>query len=271
LNQVLSFLANQGPVLLYTLLGIGSALENFFPPVPADTFVLLGAFLAASGHADPWTVFLVTWLANTGAALLVYWAGYRYGRPFFQAGLGRYVLNRGQLERMGRFYRKWGFPAIFFARFLPGLRAMVPVFAGVTHQPVRMVAVPIVVASGIWYGGLVWLGSTAGRNLHAIGQWLTGANRFLLGLAGIVFILSLFWWFRTRKSGPLGEKKKRGGARRSESSLSWIFSRSRGGSRTPPFPPIDGIFGSSSRSWRRTAWRDRTRLPPRISETSYFA
>ena len=63
MNAILSFLGSQGPILLYLLLGTGAAFENFFPPVPADTFVLLGAFLAASGRASAWAVFLVTWLA----------------------------------------------------------------------------------------------------------------------------------------------------------------------------------------------------------------
>jgi membrane protein DedA with SNARE-associated domain len=201
MNTVLDFLASQGPVLLYVLLGAGSALENLFPPVPADTFVLLGAFLAASGRADAWTVFLVTWLANTGAALLVYWTGYRFGRPFFQVGLGRYVLNPVQLRRLGEFYQKWGLPAIFFARFLPGLRAMVPVFAGVTHQRFRTVAFPVLVASGIWYGALVWAGATAGRNLPALLEILGGANRALLVFAAVLFLVVGFWWVKTRRGG----------------------------------------------------------------------
>ena len=71
MDAILSFLGAQGPILLYALLGTGSALENVFPPIPADTFVLLGAFLAAGGRADAWTVFFVTWLANTTTALLV--------------------------------------------------------------------------------------------------------------------------------------------------------------------------------------------------------
>jgi membrane protein DedA with SNARE-associated domain len=201
MNTVLDFLASQGPVLLYVLLGAGSALENLFPPVPADTFVLLGAFLAASGRADAWTVFLVTWLANTGAALLVYWTGYRFGRPFFQVGLGRYVLNPAQLRRLGEFYQRWGLPAIFFARFLPGLRAMVPVFAGVTHQRLRTVAFPVLVASGIWYGALVWAGATAGRNLPMILEVLGGANRALLVFAAVLFLVAGFWWVKTRGGG----------------------------------------------------------------------
>ena len=207
LNAILSFLGSQGPLLLYLLLGLGSAVENLFPPIPADTFVLLGAFLAAGGRANAWTVFFVTWSANTTAALLVYWMGYRFGRPFFQTGLGRFLLNHNQLRRLGTFYQRWGLPAIFFARFLPGLRAMVPVFAGVTHQRFSVVAFPVLVASGIWYGGLVWLGATAGRNLHVVGDWVAGANRLLLGLALLVAGGVLLWWFRTRTGGVEKEEE----------------------------------------------------------------
>ena len=203
MNELLAFLGDRGPVLLYTVLGAGSALENIVPPIPADTFILLGAFLAAGGQANALTVFLVTWLANTLTALLVYWTGHRYGRTFFEVGMGRHLLNAGQLHRLDRFYRKWGLPAIFFARFLPGLRAMVPVFAGVTRQRFPLVAFPVLVASGIWYGALVWLGATAGRNLPAITGWLAQANRTLLVVAGVVVLTLVVVWIRTRRApGP---------------------------------------------------------------------
>ena len=206
MNEILSFLHGLGPLLLYVFLGAGAALENVFPPVPADTFVLLGAFMAAGGMASAWVVFLVTWLSNTGAALLVYWMGRRFGRPFFQTGLGRHLLHPAHLRRMGRFYQRWGLPALVFARFLPGLRAMVPVFAGVTHQRFPTVFVPVLVASGIWYGALVWLGTKAGQGLPALVNRLAGTNLVLLlvsllALAGIVF-----WWHRTRRENREGGK-----------------------------------------------------------------
>jgi len=204
MTAILDFLARLGPPLLYTILGAGSALENVFPPVPADTFVLLGAFLAAGGRADAWTVFFVTWLANTLTALLVYWMGFRFGRPFFQVGLGRHLLNPVQLRRLGDFYRRWGLAAIFFARFLPGLRAMVPVFAGVTHQRFLVVAFPVLVASGIWHGALVWVGASAGRNLPAIMGWLGGVNRAFLVSAALVFFVAVVWWLKTRRDGMGG-------------------------------------------------------------------
>ena len=76
---------------------------------------------------------------------------------------------------------------------------MVPVFAGVTHQRFLVVAFPVVVASGLWYGGLVWLGATAGKNLSAVGEWLAGANRFLFALALVILGVVILWWFRTRR------------------------------------------------------------------------
>jgi membrane protein DedA with SNARE-associated domain len=198
LNAVLGFLSGLPPALIYGLLGIGAALENIVPPVPADTFVLLGGFLAARGRADVWVVWGVTWGFNVGSALLVYWIGHRYGRTFFEVGLGRHILNEHQLERMAAFYGRFGTFAIFFTRFLPGLRAVVPAFAGVSHQRFLPVALPLALASGIWYGGLVWLGATAGRNLETVAGWIEDTNVVLLVVAAVVVSAALWWWVRTR-------------------------------------------------------------------------
>ncbi|MCK5652532.1 MAG: hypothetical protein KAJ42_14185, partial [Gemmatimonadetes bacterium] len=79
-----------------------------------------------------------------------------------------------------------------------GLRAMIPVFAGVTHQSFLVVVIPVTVASAIWYGALVWVGVTAGGHLGAAGEWVADANRFLLVVAGVVGSAIGIWWLRTR-------------------------------------------------------------------------
>lgn len=194
----LAVLQELPPFLTYLVLGVGAAIENVFPPLPADSFVVIGSFLAARGRATLTSVFLVTWTANVASALLVYRAGYRYGPAFFDSRLGHLLLRPRQLDRVRGFYARFGTPAIFFTRFLPGLRAIVPVFAGVSHQPLRSVAWPILVASAIWYGLLVWLGGLAGQRLEEILEALAGANRGLLGIAGGVFVLLGWLWYRTR-------------------------------------------------------------------------
>ena len=200
LSQILGFLTGLPPFSIYFLLGVGAALENIVPPIPADTFVVLGGFLAAQGAAEPFAVFLATWGANVTSALIVYAAGARYGPGFFRKGLGRFLLDPDQLERLRAFYDRWGHWAIFLTRFLPGFRAAVPVFAGVTHQRFLPVALPLAIASAIWYGFLTWMGTIAGRNLETILAWVSGLNRTLLVVALILAVGLSYLWYRSRQA-----------------------------------------------------------------------
>lgn len=199
LNDVLPFLTGLPPVAVYLFLGMGAALENVVPPVPADTFVVLGGLLATQGGPSALGVFLVTWIGNVASALGVYAAWARWGPEFFRAGVGRYLLKPAQLERLRVFYERWGLWAIFLSRFLPGFRAVVPVFAGVTHQRFLAVAPPIVAASAIWYGFLTWLGGLAGRNIDTILGWLGDLNRTLLVVALMLAAAAAVWWYRSRR------------------------------------------------------------------------
>jgi membrane protein DedA with SNARE-associated domain len=191
-------------IVVYLALWLGAGLENVFPAVPADTFVAFGGFLSGAGDLQARWVVLGTWACNTAGALVVYRLSYIHGPPFFDRGLGRHLLLPHQMTRMRRFYERWGTPAIFFSRFIPGVRAVAPVFAGVTHQPLRRVALPIAVASAIWYGGLVYLGTIVGHNLDALSALLGRVNRSL-GLVGAVAGLLIgFWWVRSRRSPEQG-------------------------------------------------------------------
>lgn len=201
MEQALGFFLELPPALVLLALGIGAALENVVPPIPADTFVLLGGFLAARGGPSPWLVFAATWGGNVASALVVYRVGFRYGPRFFEHGFGRHLLNARQTERMRRFYDRYGPPAIFVARFLPGLRAVVPGTAGVSRLGGWRVAPALALASAIWYGALIWLGVVAGDHLERIQAWLDRVNSILLvGALAVSAALGLWWW-RTRRSG----------------------------------------------------------------------
>lgn len=199
MNGILRTLADLPPLLTYLVLGIGAAVENLVPPVPADTVVLFGAFLAAQGRARPWAVWLVTWLPNVVSALAVYWLSRAFGRQFFESRIGRFVLHPRQLDRVHTFYDRWGTLAIFASRFLPGFRAVVPVFAGVAHVGAWRVAATMLIASGLWYGLLVYLGTVAGQNWAVLEAMFGRYSRILLWIALPLVALVAWWWWRTRR------------------------------------------------------------------------
>jgi len=71
----------------------------------------------------------------------------------------------------------------------------------VTRQPFIPVALPLALASAIWYGLLTWAGTVAGRNLDAILAWIAGVNRTFLAVALGLAVLVGFWWYRSRRQG----------------------------------------------------------------------
>ena len=188
-------------VALYLVLSLGAGIENVIPAIPADTFIAIGGFLAGAGDLDAFWIFIGTSACNVAGAVFVYRLGYLHGPNFFERDMGRYLLKPHQMLRMENFYERWGPLAIFLSRFLPGVRAVTPVFAGVTRQPWPRVVIPITVASALWYGGLVKLGVIAGESLVDLEAKLLELNRGLAVISVFAMIVIAIWWRRTRSLG----------------------------------------------------------------------
>ncbi len=204
MEEALAYLAALPPLPVYALLAAGAAVENVLPIVPADTFIVAGGFLAGLGTVDLVIVFAVVWAFNVGGAVTVYAAGRRYGPGFFRRGWGRRLLAEDQMAGLASFYERRGAAAVFAARFLPGYRALVPVFAGVTQQPPRRVVGPLTAAAAIWYGGLVGAGYLAGDNLEAVAAAVRGLNTGLLVVALLLVVPLAVAWRRTRRTRRKG-------------------------------------------------------------------
>jgi membrane protein DedA with SNARE-associated domain/uncharacterized tellurite resistance protein B-like protein len=160
--------------------------------------VALGAFLSNRGVTTPLAVFLVTWTANLAGAAAVYFVARRYGRDLFATSTGRRLLAPRSLAVIEREYLRFGVAGIFVSRFLPGLRAVVPPFAGLVNlSPIRTL-VPIGVASAIWYGGITVLGSVIGAEWDRIHRIILGVNR-TLGIVSLTLIVVALIWYLLRR------------------------------------------------------------------------
>ena len=163
----------------------------------------LGAFLSQGGVISAWSVFLITWIANVTTGAAVYVAGRTLGRSFFTGRLGSRLLDPRRLARLEALYARYGTWGIFLSRFVPGVRAVVPPFAGVARLGVWRFLSAMIVASGIWYGTLTYLAATAIRQIDQIARVLSGINRLALAAALVITLLALGWylWRRRRDRG----------------------------------------------------------------------
>lgn len=190
MSGVLEWLSALPAPALYLALAITAALENFFPPLPADTIVAFGAFLAARGEATAAGTFLATWSGNVAGAMAVYALGRRYGAEAVQRRIHSYGEAGERAEsRLEKLYVRYGMLALFLSRFLPGVRALVPPFAGAMRMPVAPVLVAIAVASGLWYGLVTMVAYRVGTDWDLLRVRLMEVSRTAALVAGTVLTL----------------------------------------------------------------------------------
>jgi membrane protein DedA with SNARE-associated domain len=198
-DAVLAWLVRLPAMPTYLVLMALSALENVFPPVPADVAVALGAFLAQRGEVHAPLLGIVCLLANTASSLAMYALGRAYGPEFFASGWRRKLLPPEVMRVVAESYERHGVGGIFVSRFLPGVRAAVTPFAGVVGLPLLRAMLPSAAASAIWYAFLIAAGSALGLSWAGVRRLVDEANT-VLGTVGALAAAAfgLWLWRRVR-------------------------------------------------------------------------
>ena len=199
MQGVLDWLTALPPAVLYLVLAVVAAIENVFPPIPADTVVAFGAFLAARGHATLAGAFLATLGGNIAGAMGMYAAGRRFGAE----RLAQRLAAGGSSKRLQDFYGRYGAVALFVSRFLPGVRALVPPFAGALRLPAWRVLLILGTASGIWYGAITIIAYRVGADWPTLQAKMRAWQHVLVIGAAIVAVVGLgVWLIRRRRKAP---------------------------------------------------------------------
>jgi membrane protein DedA with SNARE-associated domain len=192
---VLDWLAGLPPFALYAALAGAAAIENFFPPFPADTVVAFGSFLAARGEGSVVGSFLATWFGNVAGAMGVYALGRHYGAERLAARFG----GEGAQTRVRALYARYGVWALALSRFVPGIRAVVAPLAGALRVPPSAAAFAIGAASAVWYGGITFLAYRLGEDWSALQRAITTAGRGVAVAAAVAAALAAAAWLVVRR------------------------------------------------------------------------
>lgn len=152
-------------------------------PIPGETALIVAGGLAASGKLSLPLVILVAAVAATCGDTLGYWLGRRGGRPLLLSGGWGAARRREAVARADRFFDRHGAGAVFFARWIVGLRYLGALMAGAS----RMRYPRFAVANAT--GAVCWAASVAGaaRVVGGHGSVLLVASASGAGLITIVF------------------------------------------------------------------------------------
>ena len=176
--------------------------------IPGSTIILALSALVPGGELH-----LVPVLAAAVAGALLgdgsaFWIGHRSQREILNAWpLSNYPSVVAQSEA---FFTRWGALAVFFARFVPPIRAFVPVTAGALGmRPMTFYSVNIP-AILVWAPVHVLPGVFAVSALHKYGGFAPHSglakHYWMLFVIGAAVIIALaVWVIRRRKGGGVIE------------------------------------------------------------------
>lgn len=196
---LLDWLSNVPLSVLYLVMAAFAAVENVFPPVPADTVVALGSWLAARGQGSAFWAFFATWVGNVAGAGAMYAVGWRHGSAWMHRRFPALADEKNE-RRLRELHGKYGAASLVLSRFIPGVRAIVPPFAGALRISPLTSMLSISLASGVWYGMVSYVAFRAGADWGALMERITRYGRFTaIAAAAVVAAGALVWWLRRRR------------------------------------------------------------------------
>jgi len=185
--------------VLYLLMAAFAAVENVFPPVPADTVVALGSWLAARGQGSAFWAFFATWVGNIAGAGAMYAVGRRHGTAWMHKRFPALGDEKNE-RRLRELHGRYGAISLVLSRFIPGVRALVPPFAGALRISPVTTMLSLSLASALWYGMVSYVAFRAGADWGTLMSRITRYGRFAaVGAALIVAAGALGWWLRRRQ------------------------------------------------------------------------
>jgi membrane protein DedA with SNARE-associated domain len=185
----INLITTHGPLIAYGLLFISAFVENIFPPIPGDTVTLFGAYLVGRGQLAFLPVFIATVSGSFASFMIIYYLGLKKGRGFFTRSDSSLRSVR-HLEKVERWFQRYGPKVILANRFLSGVRSVIALAAGLGNMPARKVAVYSLVSIVVWNGLILTAGLFVGANWQVVKTILGAYSRIILVLV-LVIIISL--------------------------------------------------------------------------------
>lgn len=174
-------------------------LESTLVPIPSMLVMPFAGYLASTGHFSLPVILAINGAGALTGSLLSYWVGAAGGKPLLER-YGKYVMVRPEdLRKTEEFFARHGAWTILIGRFLPVVRHLISIPAGIARMRLPLFALQTFLGAMIWGGGLMVVGYAIGANWESFAKT---AKRFDLVVAALVVataaFLALRFWRRRR-------------------------------------------------------------------------
>ncbi|MFH1170027.1 MAG: VTT domain-containing protein [Candidatus Vogelbacteria bacterium] len=156
-------------------------LLGFF--LPGDSLLFTAGFLASQGYLAIVPLIILLFIAAVLGDAVGYTFGKKIGPKIFSRPKS-FWFNPAHIERTKTFFERYGAKTILLSRFLPAVRTVAPIMAGIGGMRYRVFAIYNGIGALAWACGLTLLG-------YFFGRTIPNADKYLVPIVLAIIILSI--------------------------------------------------------------------------------
>ena len=180
------------------------ALENLFPPIPSEFILTFGGFMTTRSELTVVGVIIASTIGALVGAVCLYYVG-KIVRPsvlkkFLAGRAGKWLrLKPTDVDRAMAWFNRHGVLTVFFCRFVPVIRSLISIPAGIARMPLGLFLLLTAVGSAIWNTVLILLGAWAGDNWHQILETFDSVKYFIFIPVAAIVLYYVWKWQKSKK------------------------------------------------------------------------
>ena len=184
------------------------ALENVFPPIPSEVILLFGGFMTTYTRLNIALMVVAATLGSLLGAIVLYYIGKILNKERLKkidsGKVGKVLrLKEKDIDMADHWFDTKGNKTVFFCRFIPIVRSLISIPAGMSEMPMAKFLLYTTVGSAIWNTVLIVIGNRVGENWESILGVFDQYSHIVLILLILIFVLFIVWFY-TKK-----QKKKK--------------------------------------------------------------
>lgn len=176
------------------------AIENVFPPIPSEVILLFGGFMTTYTELNVIGMIIFSTLGSLIGAIVLYYIGKILNKErlkkIVSGKVGKILrLKNEDIEKADHWFDTKGNKTVFFCRFIPIVRSLISIPAGMSEMPMLKFLIYTTFGSLIWNTVLVVIGNRVGENWTSILDILDKYSHIVLVLLIIIAIVCVYLFY----------------------------------------------------------------------------
>jgi membrane protein DedA with SNARE-associated domain len=177
-------------------------IENLFPPIPSEVILTFGGFMTTHTSLSVLGVVVASTIGSVAGAIVLYGIGLLIDVNRIEKIVEKWGhilrLTKKDIHKANEWFSKYGVWTVFFCRFIPLIRSLISLPAGMAHMNFGVFLVLTTLGTLIWNVVLVSVGATVGGSWEIIVGYMDIYSNVVYVVLALLFVMFVVLFIRKK-------------------------------------------------------------------------